>query len=233
VRRAIALGLAMLPAATAFADERARPEELFLGDHGWLQERAELQVSAAPSMHRDNLWDVGAAVEYGLTSRVQLSLEGTWTDGPHMDSLREIEIGAKLAALRNERWALAVGGAMTAEMTDSTELGFEPCASLSFGMGAVGANLAVSSAVTDFDPAVAVAVYARIGRVIPIVEAGRIDSELTTRAGLAVQLGSAQLAAAMGYSADLGTSVHAVLSWEMSFAGGDDDDDHDDHEESP
>jgi hypothetical protein len=226
VRRAIAIGLAMLPAATAFADERARPEELFLGDHGWLQERAELQLSAAPSMQRDDVWSVGAAVEYGLTSRVQLSLEGTWTDGPRMDTLREIEIGAKFAALRNERWAIAVGGAMTAEMSDSTELGFEPCASLSFGMGSVGANLAVSSAVADFDPAVAIAMYARVGPVIPLVEAGRIDGDFVTRAGLAVQLGSAQLAAAVGYSPDLGTSVHAVLSWELAL--GKDDDDHED-----
>ena len=226
MRRAIAFGLIMmLPAATAFADEeeRARPEELFLGDHGWLQEYAELQLSVAPAMHRDNLWYVGAAVEYGLTSRVQLSLEGGLTDGPNMDALREIEIGAKFAALRNEHWALAVGGAMTAEMADETELGFEPCASLSFGTGAVGANLAVSSSVTDFDPAVAVALYGRVGRFIPLVEAGRIEGDFQTRAGLAVQLGSAQLAAAMGYSGDLGASVHAILSWEMSFAGGDDD----------
>jgi hypothetical protein len=218
----------MLPAASAFAEEeRARPEELFLGDHGWLQERAELQLSVAPAMQRDNLWYLGAAVEYGLTSRVQLSLEGGLTDGPNMDALREVEVGAKLAALRNERWALAVGGAMTAEMSDSTELGFEPCASLSFGMGAVGANLAVSSSVTDFDPAVAVALYGRVGRFIPLVEAGRIEGDFQTRAGLAVQLGSAQLAAAMGYSGDLGASVHAVLSWEVSFAGGDDHDDDD------
>jgi hypothetical protein len=227
VRRAIAFAAALLPAATAFAEEHARPEELFLADHGWLQERAELQLSMAPTMQRDNVWYVGAAVEYGLTSRVQLSLEGGWTDGPHMDALREVEIGAKFAALRNERWALAIGGAMTAEMSDSTELGFEPCASLSFGMGSVGANLAVSSAVTDFDPAVAVALYARFGRLIPIVEGGRIEGDFQTRAGLAVQLGSAQVAAAMGYSGDLGASVHAVLSWEVSFAGGDDHDDDD------
>ncbi|HSR96365.1 MAG TPA: hypothetical protein VLM79_04800 [Kofleriaceae bacterium] len=224
MRRAIPFGLAMLPAATAFAEDHARPEELFLGDHSWLQERAELQLSMAPAMDRDQ-WYVGAAAEYGLTSRVQLSLEGGLTDGPHMDSLREIEIGAKLAALRSERWALAIGGAMTAEVADSTELGFEPCASLSFGTGSVGANLAVSSAVTDFDPAVAVALYARFGRLIPLVEAGRIEGDFLTRAGLAVQVGSAQLAAAMGYSGDLGASVHAVLSWEVSFAGGDDHDD--------
>jgi hypothetical protein len=228
VRHWIGFALALLPASTAFAEDHARPEELFLGDHAWLQERAELQLSAAPSWQRDH-WDVGASAEIGLTSRLQLSLEGSWTDGPRMDVLRELELGAKFAALRTEHWALAVGGAVTAELSGSTELGFEPGASLSVGTRSIGANLSVSSAIAaDLDPAVAIAMFARVGPVIPLVEAGHFDGDLVARAGLAVQLGRAQLATALGYSADLGASIHAALSWELALAGDDDDDD--DHE---
>ena len=38
-----------------------------------------------------------------------------------------------------------------------------------------------------------------------------------------MQLGSAQLAAAFGYGADMGASVHAALTWEINLLGDDDD----------
>jgi hypothetical protein len=222
VRRLVVL--AALAPATAFAEEGARPEELFLGEPAWLQERAELQLTAMPAWQRDH-WDVGAAVEYGLTSRVQLSVEGTWTDGPNMDVLREVEVGARFAALRSERWALALGGNATASIASgTTELGLEPQVSLSFATRTVGANLSGSGAIAgDFQPAVAAAVFARLGRLIPLAEVALRDGDVLVRGGFALRLGSAELAAAVGFSEDLGASVHAALTWELAL--GDDDDD--------
>ena len=218
------IGLAVLAPMTAYADEGAQPQELFLGEHAWLQSRAELQLTLLPAYAKER-WDMGAAVEYGLTSRVQLSLEGTWSDGPNMDTLRAVELGARFGALRSERWALAVGASASAAMTDAaTEYSVEPQVSLSFTTGSIGANLAASGALaSDVDPAVAVALFARFGSVIPIVEAGYMDGELMGRGGLAVQLGSAELGAAFGYSAELGASVHATLTWEIELADNDDD----------
>lgn len=214
------IGLAVLAPMTAFADESAPPQELFLGDHAWLQSPAELQLTLLPAWAKER-WDMGAAVEYGLTSRVQLSLEGTWSDGQNMDALRELELGARFAALRSERWALAVGAnAIAAMAAAETDYSVEPQVSLSFTTGSVGANLAASGALaSDVDPGVAVALFARFGPVIPIVEAGYMDGELMGRGGLAVQLGSAELGAAVGYSAELGASVHASLTWEIELAG--------------
>jgi hypothetical protein len=222
------IGLAVLAPMTAYAGDGAVPEELLLGEHAWLQDRAELQLTAKPTWQRER-WDMGGAVEYGLTSRVQLSLEGTWTDGPRMDVLRELEIGAQFAALRSGRWALAIGGNATAKITDANvDLGVEPQASLSFATRSVGANLSVSGALaSDIEPAIAIALFARVGPVIPLVEAGIRDGDVVALGGLAVQLGSAQLAAALGYSADLGASVHAALTWEFAFA------DDDDQQEAP
>src|SRR5262245_16654813 len=152
---------------------------MFLGEHAWLQDQAELQLTARPGWHRDH-WEMGAAAEYGLTSRVQLSLEGTWMDGPHMDVFRELELGARFAALRSERWALAIGGSAAAELTGSDmQMDFVPLVSLSFAGGPVGANLAVSSALADgIEPAIAVALFARVGSLIPLVEAGVRDGEV-------------------------------------------------------
>jgi len=225
----ILLGLAVLAPMTAYAGEGAQPEELFLGEHAWLQDAAELQLSLRPTWAKEQ-WDMGAAVEYGITSRVQVSLEGTWFDGPNMDAFREFELGARFAALRSEGWALAVGANATARMADSeTELGVEPQVSLSYARGSVGANLAASGALaSDVDPAVAVALFARFGPVIPLVEAGYMEGELMGRGGLAVQLGATELAAAVGYSAELGASVHATLTWEIEF--GNDKDDKDDED---
>jgi hypothetical protein len=210
---------------TAFADDEPRPQELFLGDTAWLQDRAELQLTAKPAWRRER-WAMAAAIEYGLTSRAQLSLEGTWTDGPHMDVVRELELGAQFAVLRSERWALALGGNATADITGSdVELGIAPRASVSFGTRTIGANLSAAVSLSDgIEPALAVAVFARIGRVIPIAEIAVEDSAAVVRGGLAVQLGSTQLAGALGYSADLGASLHAALTWEIDLAGGDDDD---------
>jgi hypothetical protein len=225
MRMRILIGIALLTPMAAYAGDEAHPEELFLGDHSWLQDKAELQVTALPAWAKER-WDMGVAVEYGITRRVQLSLEGDWSDGPNMDVLREVELGAQFGLLRNEHWAFAIGGNVTAEMTDETELGFEPAASLSFSLGSIGANLAASGAVaSDIEPCVSLAVFARVGPVIPLVEAGYMDGEMVGRGGLAVQLGSAQLAAAFGYGADMGASVHAALTWEMNFLGDDDDED--------
>jgi hypothetical protein len=219
------ISIALLAPITAYADEDAHPEELFLGDHSWLQDKAELQVTVLPAWAKE-LWDVGAAIEYGIARRVELSLEGTWSDGPNMDVIREVELGARFAAFRNEHWAFAIGGNATAEIADETEFGFEPGASLSFSMESIGANLAVSGAVaSDIEPCVSLAVFARVGPVLPLVEAGYMHGEMVGRGGLAVQLGSAQLGAAFGYGADMGASVHAALSWEINLLGDDDDDD--------
>jgi hypothetical protein len=217
------IGLAVLAPMTAYAEDEAPPQELFLGEHAWLQSSAELQLSLLPAYARER-WDIGAAVEYGLTSRVQLSLEGTWSDGPNMDSLREVEIGARFGAWRSERWAVAVGASATAAMTTDveTEYSIDPQASLSFTQGAIGANLAASGTIaSDIEPCVAVALFARFGSVIPIIEGGYMEGELMGRGGLAVQLGSAELGAAVGYSEAFGASVHATLTWEIEL--GDDD----------
>jgi hypothetical protein len=220
----ILISIALLAPITVYADEGAHPEELFLGDHSWLQDKAELQVTALPAWAKER-WGVGVAIEYGITRRVQLSLEGDWLDGPNMDVLKEVELGARFGTFRNERWAFAIGGNATAEIADDTELGFGPGASLSFSMESIGANLAVSGAVaSDIEPAVSLAVFARVGPVIPLVEAGYMDGEMVGRCGLAVQLGSAQLAAAFGYGADMGASMHAALTWEIHLLGDDDDD---------
>jgi hypothetical protein len=219
----ILIGIAFLTPMTAYADEEAHPEELFLGDHSWLQDRAELQVTALPGWAKER-WDMGVAFEYGITERLQLSLEGDWSDGPNMDVLREVELGARFGAFRSEHWAFAIGGDATAEIADETELGFEPAASLSFSMASIGANLAASGSVaSDIEPCVSLAVFARVGPVIPLAEAGYMHDEMVGRLGLAVQLGSAQLAAAFGYGADMGASVHAALTWEMNLLGDDDD----------
>ncbi|HEY0987362.1 MAG TPA: hypothetical protein VGD80_09940 [Kofleriaceae bacterium] len=218
------IGLAVLAPMTAYAEEEAHPQELFLGEHAWLQSPAELQLSLLPAYAKDR-WDMGAAAEYGLTSRVQLSLEGTWSDGPNMDALREVEIGARFGAWRSERWAVAVGASATAAMPTAaeTEYSVEPQASLSFSQGAIGANLAASGTIaSDVEPCVSVALFARFGSVIPIIEAGYMEGELMGRGGLAVRLGSAELGAAVGYGEELGASVHATLTWEIGF--GDDDD---------
>jgi hypothetical protein len=170
-------------------------------------------------------WDIAASVEYGLSSRLQLQLEGRWTDGPHMDVLRELELGARFAALRGNRWALALGGSATAELDGSdVELGIEPVASLSFATRSVGANLAVSGVIADdIKPAIAVALFARVGSLFPVLEAGLTGGTLMARGGLAMQVGSAQVAAALGYGADLGPSLHAAVTWEIDIADAEDD----------
>lgn len=220
----VLISIAVLVPVTAYAEEEAHPQELFLGEHSWLQEKAELQATALPAWAEER-WDMGLAVEYGITKRVQLALEGTWSDGPNMDVLREVELGARFGVFHNAHWAFAIGGNATAEIGDETELGFEPGASLSFSMGSIGANLAVSgAAASDIEPAVSLAVFGRVGPVIPLVEAGYMDEEMVGRVGLAVQLGTAQLAAAFGYGEEMGASVHAALTWETNLLGGDDDD---------
>ena len=217
--------IAMLTPITAYADEEAHPQELFLGDHSWLQEKAELQVTALPTWARER-WDMGVAVEYGITRRLQLSLEGDWMDGSNMDVLKEVELGARFGVFHSAHWAVAIGGNATAEIADETELGFEPGASLSFSVESIGANLAVSGPIaSELEPAVSLAVFGRLGKVIPLVEAGYMDEEMCVRAGVAVQLGTAQLAAAFGYGEEMGASVHAALTWEINLLGDDDDDD--------
>jgi hypothetical protein len=215
--------IALLAPMTAYADHDAHPEELFLGDHSWLQDKAELQVTALPAWAKER-WDMGVAAEYGITRRVQLSLEGDWMDGSNMDVLREVELGARFGVFHNEHWAAAIGGNAIAEIGDETELGFEPGASLSFSVASIGANLAVSTEIaSEIEPAVSLAVFARVGPVIPLVEVGYLHEEVVGRGGFAVQLGSAQLAAAFGYGADMGASVHAALTWEINLLGDDDD----------
>jgi hypothetical protein len=215
------IGAALLAPNVARADEQARPQEVFLGELAWLQQRAELQLTATPAWQREH-WDMAASVEYGVTSRLQLQLEGTWTDGPQMDVLQELELGAHVAALRSNRWAFAIGASATAQRGRShTELGLEPLASLSFASRRVGANLSLSGTVADdIEPAIAVALFARAGAVIPVVEAGVMEGTAMARAGVAVQLGPAQLAAALGYGADLGPSLHAALTWEVELSDG-------------
>lgn len=215
-------GIVLLAPAIASADT-ARPEELFLGEAAWLQEASELQVTAMPSWRRDR-WEVGAGVEYGITPRVQLALEGSWIDGAQMDTLREVELGALLAPVLTESAMVAVGASGTAEVaTMGTEWAIEPVVSAALFSRHVGANLAVSAEIGDeLEPAIALGVFARTARVAPLLEAAYADDEVSGRGGVAFQIGDFQLAAAVGLGSERGVSAHAALTWEIELAGDDD-----------
>lgn len=209
--------LALLLVPTPAIADGAHPEELFLGDAAWLQEQAELQVTAMPSWQRDR-WELGGIVEYGITRRFQLAAEGSWTDGPQMDVLREAEIGALFAPYLSERVVVAVGASASTERT------IEPMVSAAVLVGDLGANLAVSTEIGDeAGPSIALGVFARIGRILPILEGSFDNEQVTARAGCAVQVGDFQLAAAVGIGPEQGVSAHAALTWAIELADGDDD----------
>lgn len=229
MRGALAIAVVLCPAVAAA--EAAHPEELFLGEAAWLQERAELQIGAAPSIDHER-WQVGATVEYGLTERFQLSLEGAWTDGAQMDVLRDVELGALFAPVHTHRFTLAVGASARAEVASEVEWSAEPmvCAAL-FGRN-IGANLAVSTELgAEIEPTVALGLFARTGSVMPILEGAIGEGEIGGRAGLAVQLGNFEIAAAIGIGTEGGVSGHAALSWEIELV--DDDDGDDDKDDAP
>jgi hypothetical protein len=213
--------IALLVPAIASAD--TRPEELFLGEAAWLQEASELQVTAMPSWRRDR-WELGAGVEYGITPRVQLALEGSWIDGAQMDALREGGLGALFAPFVGERAMLAVGASGSAEITGmKTEWSVEPVVSAAVFSRYIGANLAMSAEIgDDVEPAFALGVFARTSRVAPLLEAAYAGEEISGRGGLAFQIGDFQIAAAVGLGSERGVSAHAALTWAVELADDDD-----------
>src|SRR5262245_12525611 len=130
MRAAIAL-LAMSSTASA---EMAHPEELVLGELGALEEAAELQVTAMPARTRSG-WETRGGIEYGITNRLQIAVEGAWLENAES----EIEFGAMVAPIRRDHVALALGGSVSAE----GEL--EPCVAAIVGGRRFGANLAVTA----------------------------------------------------------------------------------------
>lgn len=210
---------------TVASAENIRPEELFLGEAAWLQERAEIQMTAMPSWQRDR-WEVGAGVEYGVTPRFQLAIEGAWTDGDQMDTLRELAVGALFAPMRTEWMMLAVGaGAGPQFVGTDVDWVVEPVASVALFSHHVGVNVAAACEIGDeVEPTLALGVFARTNALAPLVEIALRDEKVDMRGGTAIQIGDVQLAAAVGFDSQRTVSVHASLTWELELAGDDGDD---------
>lgn len=196
------LALCMLLAPAIAHAEIAHPEELMLGELASLQDAAELQLTARPTRTRDH-WESGLVVEYGITRRLQLSLEGS------LDQ-RELELQALVGAIQREHIELAVGSSV------SLEGEVEPIASLLVGNRRGGVNLAVTGS-SELEAGATFAVFARLKRVTPMLEVGYRD-ELACRGGFALKLGSVELSSAIGYGSMTGPSAHAALTWEIELA---------------
>jgi hypothetical protein len=202
-----------ITATSAYAEDvTIHPEELYLGELASLQDTAELQVTVQPSRGRDS-WAGKTAIEYGITRRLQVSLEGSWLEGTE----RELEFGALVAPIRADHIAVVAGG----------EVGIEgeitPLVAVLVGGRRWGSNLTLAASMeSEIEPSAGLAVFGRLSRFTPMAEI-EIGEQRAYRAGVAAQFGEFEISCAGGYEAMAGPSVHVSLTWEVGLAGEDDD----------